>query len=280
MMTTASQVCAFPRRERSARRRASRARPSGIARVSMPDGNAGAPVPQRDRGVGSRVSSRRGETFGAYDPENFPRPPGPRPGWGPLVDEAFRHHVSVVGFLLRGRRIPDRVGPSAARPGKAGTRMKLAEALSLRSDAQKRLAQVQARAVACARYQEGSAPAEDPAALHTEALAVVDEIEQLVRRINRTNASTELEPGLTITDAIARRDSLAAKRKLTVALADAASGSDGEFGWSARQLRSELRDLTDLPVPELRQQADRLARDYRELDTRLQEANWATELVD
>lgn len=158
--------------------------------------------------------------------------------------------------------------------------MKLAEALSLRADAQKRLAQLQARAVACARYQEGSTPAEDPAALHTEALAVVDEIEQLVRRINRTNASTELEPGLTITDAIARRDSLAAKRKLTVALADAASGGDGEFGWSARQLRSELRDLTDLPVPELRQQADRLARDYRELDTRLQEANWATELVD
>lgn len=158
--------------------------------------------------------------------------------------------------------------------------MKLAEALSLRSDAQRRLEQLKARAVSSARYQEGAPPAEDPAALHAEALLVVDEIEQLVRRVNRTNATTELEPGLTITDAIARRDALAAKHKLTAALADAASGRSGELGWSGRQLRSELRDLTDLPVPQLRRQADQLARDYRELDTRLQAANWATELRD
>lgn len=38
--------------------------------------------------------------------------------------------------------------------------MKLAEALALRSDAQKRLAQLQARAVASARYQEGEEPPE------------------------------------------------------------------------------------------------------------------------
>ncbi|NLG20057.1 MAG: DIP1984 family protein [Actinomycetales bacterium] len=158
--------------------------------------------------------------------------------------------------------------------------MRLAEALSRRADAQKRLEQLRARAKGSARYQEGTPPPEDPAALHTEALGVIDEIEQLVRRINRTNASTELEPGLTITDAIARRDALSAKHRLTVALADAASGQRGDVGWGARQLRSELRDMTDLSVPQLHQQADHLARDHRELDSRLQEANWATELVE
>lgn len=158
--------------------------------------------------------------------------------------------------------------------------MKLAEALSRRSDAQKRLEQLKARANGSARYQEDAPPPEDAAALLTEALAVVDEIEGLVRRINRTNASTELEAGLTITDAIARRDALAAKHRVVSGLADAASGQRGDGGWGARQLRSELRDVTDLAVPELRQRADHLARDYRELDTRLQEANWATELVD
>lgn len=38
--------------------------------------------------------------------------------------------------------------------------MKLAEALALRADAQKRLAQLQSRAVSSARYQEGEEPIE------------------------------------------------------------------------------------------------------------------------
>jgi hypothetical protein len=158
--------------------------------------------------------------------------------------------------------------------------MKLAEALALRSDAKKRLDQLRSRAVASARFQEGEPPVEDAAALHREAQAVVDEIEALVRRINRTNAATEMEAGVTITDAIARRDALAAKHKLTSTLADAAAGHGSDRGWSTRQLRSELRDVTDLPVPELRREADRIARDYRDLDTRLQATNWSTDLID
>lgn len=162
--------------------------------------------------------------------------------------------------------------------------MKLAEALTLRSDAQKRLAQLQARAIASARYQEGEEPPEQASDLLARARAVTDEIEDLIRRINRTNAATELEPGLTITDAIARRDALALRRKLVTAVADAAAGratdDDGPDMWIARQMRSELRMLTDVPVGELRDEADDLARRYRELDVRLQQANWATELAD
>lgn len=124
-----------------------------------------------------------------------------------------------------------------------------------------------------------ASPYAAPATLHAEAQAVVDEIEGLVRRINRTNAATELEPGVTITDAIARRDALAAKHKLASALADAAVGSR-DRSWGARQLRSELRDVTDLAVPELRREADRIARDHRTLDTRLQAANWSTDLAE
>lgn len=160
--------------------------------------------------------------------------------------------------------------------------MKLAEALSLRSDAQKRLAQLQARAVTSARYQEGEDVPEDANALLGEARALVGEIESLVRRINRTNAATELEPGLTITDAIARRDALAGERAVIVSIADAAAGTGGGARGTgfARQLRSELRFLTDVPIPQLRSDADALAKAYRELDTRLQEANWTTELLD
>ena len=106
--------------------------------------------------------------------------------------------------------------------------MKLAEALALRSDAQKRLAQLKARAVGNARYQEGEPPTEDASALLAESREVITEIERLVRAINATNASVELSPGETITDAIARRDAIASQRDLVVAVADAASGQGGQ----------------------------------------------------
>lgn len=158
--------------------------------------------------------------------------------------------------------------------------MKLAEALALRGDAQKRLAQLQTRAVTAARYQEGEPPPESAMELLAQAREVADEIERLIRQINRTNAATGLEPGVTITDAISRRDALALRRKLVTAIADAASGhQQRDLSW-ARQLRSELRQLTDVPVAELRREADDLARQYRELDVRIQEANWATELLE
>lgn len=157
--------------------------------------------------------------------------------------------------------------------------MKLAEALVLRSDAQKRLEQLRSRAVAAARYQEGEEPAESSADLLAEAKQVVGEVEELIRRINRTNAATELIPGVTISDAIARRDALATSREIVTAVADAAAGRDSAQRYR-RQLHSELRELTDLPVSELRHDADDLARQYRELDVQLQQANWSTELLE
>ena len=157
--------------------------------------------------------------------------------------------------------------------------MKLAEALVLRADAQKRLEQLVARATATARYQEGEPPVEDPGELLAQARTTVDEIEILVRRINRTNCATLLPSGQTITDAIARRDALKSRRRLESAIADAATGRDSGFGF-ARGLRSELRYVTDLPVAALREEADRTALELRNLDTEIQQANWNTELID
>jgi hypothetical protein len=123
--------------------------------------------------------------------------------------------------------------------------MKLAGALALRADAQKRLAQLQSRTVSSARYQEGEEPIERSTELLADARATTDEIESLIRRINRTNAATELEPGLTVTDAVARRDVLALRRKLVTSVADAASGRVSEGPnirvFVERQMRSELR---------------------------------------
>jgi hypothetical protein len=157
--------------------------------------------------------------------------------------------------------------------------MKLAEALALRADATRRVEQLRARVVGSARYQEGEAPAEDAAALLVESGHVLDELESLIRRINRTNATTELVGGGgTLTDALARRDVLKLRHAVVTAAADAAAGRDQRV--IGRQLRSELTMHIALPVAELRSQADRLAREIRELDVTIQRTNWEADLLD
>lgn len=156
--------------------------------------------------------------------------------------------------------------------------MKLAEALALRADATRRIEQLRARIVANARFQEGEEPAEDAQALLAEAGAVLDELEVLIRRINRTNAATRIDPEGTITDALARRDALRIRHSVVTAAADAAAGrSQPGMG---RQLRSELKMLAALPVAQLRAQADDLARQIRELDVRIQQSNWEFDLME
>lgn len=100
--------------------------------------------------------------------------------------------------------------------------VKLAEALALRADATRRVEQLRARITGSARHQEGETPAEDAAALLAEAGAVLDELESLIRRINRTNAATQIEGG-TLTDALARRDVLRLRHSVITAAEDGVS---------------------------------------------------------
>ncbi len=156
--------------------------------------------------------------------------------------------------------------------------MKLAEALALRADSARQIERLRSRIVSNARFQEGEEPAEDAVALLAEADEVLDGYETLIRRINRTNAATQLGADGTLTDALARRDALRARHSVVTSAADAAAGT-GQPGY-ARQLRSELRMLSALPVAELRSRADDLARELRELDVRIQRSNWEVDLLD
>ncbi|WP_344494501.1 DIP1984 family protein [Streptomyces enissocaesilis] len=152
--------------------------------------------------------------------------------------------------------------------------MKLAEALAERAEAMRRAEQLRARVVDSARYQEGETPAEDAAQLLAEAGEVLDALETLIRQINRTNATVEMGPDGTLTDALARRDVL----RLRHSVVTAAAGK-GERGYG-RQLRSELLMPSALPVAELRGRADALAREIREVDVRIQRTNWEVDLLD
>ncbi len=155
--------------------------------------------------------------------------------------------------------------------------MLLGEALADRASKKKQLEQVEARAVSVARYQEGEQPAEDAGELLETGRRLVSELSELARKINRTNSATELDSGFTLTDALALRDGYAAQFRLVTAVADCAAGRRGAT-W-ARQLRSELQQISAVPVTDLRGEADRIAEARRNLDVRIQQAGWSTELL-
>jgi hypothetical protein len=140
--------------------------------------------------------------------------------------------------------------------------MKLAEALILRADIQKRIEQLKQRILRNAKVQEGDKPAEQPEELIEEFEQLSEELTQLVQRINRTNAATKIEPKVTLTDALAIRDALKLSHGMYTSLAQEATVTQSRFTKSDIQKR-----------------ADDLAKEHRELDTQIQEANWRTELL-
>jgi hypothetical protein len=125
--------------------------------------------------------------------------------------------------------------------------------------------------------QEGDRPGEDPLALLAEIDSLLEILMDWIRRINRTNAATEFEPGVSISDALARRDILATRQKVYRELAaEAASTGQDRYRWT----RAEIKFESTVDVAEIQRKADALAVDYRELDTRLQALNWEVELLD
>lgn len=73
--------------------------------------------------------------------------------------------------------------------------MKLAEALIERSDLQKRLSLLEGRLKRSSRVQEGDEPPESPRYLLTELDVLSKSLEDLIRRINRTNVLTAINSG-------------------------------------------------------------------------------------
>lgn len=153
-------------------------------------------------------------------------------------------------------------------------RMKVGEALTLRSQLQTRFQQLRERLKASALVQEGESPPEDPAGLLAELENVASELESLIARVNKTNLATTLADGRSLTDALARRDRLGWLQSTFHQVAEAASADQKRYG------RAELRIIRTVDVGALRQRGDQLAKERRELDAAIQEANWQTELIE
>ena len=151
--------------------------------------------------------------------------------------------------------------------------MKLAEALLLRADLQKKIASLRDRVVANAVVQEGDKPHEAPDQLLKEAFAAISELESLVSKINKANLATKLSDGRTLTDAIAYRDTL--KQKHAILLAAIAGSRKDPARYGVR----EIKWVALLEVSKLQKQADDVAKSAREIDALIPQANWSGEIV-
>ena len=150
--------------------------------------------------------------------------------------------------------------------------MKLAEALIERSDLQKRLDQLEDRLGSNALVQDGEEPAEDPVSLLAELLTLSASLEDLITRINLTNAAVTVE-GQTLTALIAKRDVLTKRIRITRHFLNTASQT------GMRSRGSEIILKSTVPVRELQKNLDELSKTLRETDTAIQAANWSNDLL-
>jgi hypothetical protein len=156
---------------------------------------------------------------------------------------------------------------------------KLAEALVERKGLQEKLNRLFVRIAANVKVQEGEPPDESPDVLIQEAQNVLAEMKQLTMQINVTNIQTELpgsSDGTSLMAAIAERDRLSGERKL---LEHAVNAARVEVNRMYGVTRNEVKWKSTVSVSDLQAQIDAVSKSYRLLDTRIQEANWLTDLI-
>ncbi|MGB1287354.1 MAG: DIP1984 family protein [Aggregatilineales bacterium] len=151
--------------------------------------------------------------------------------------------------------------------------MKLAEALIQRADAKKRIEQLRQRLARSVQAQEGETPPENPQDLLAEVDEVIAELTRLIQQINRTNATTQIDDNRTLTDALAERDTLMLRRGIL-------TGAINSAIQQPRYGRMEIKFYSTIDIAAVQKQVDDISRQYRELDTRIQELNWTIELLE
>lgn len=151
--------------------------------------------------------------------------------------------------------------------------MKLAEALLEKADLQKRISQMNERLRNNAQVQEGEKPAEDPKELLSELAAMTGRLEELTAQVNLTNSATIVE-GETLTQLLARRDAWRQHIRILREFLDSASC----LAHRARQ--SEIKIMSTVKVAEIQKELDRRSKALRELDAKIQAANWTQNLME
>ena len=151
--------------------------------------------------------------------------------------------------------------------------MKIAEALILRADIQKRIAQLRTRLNNNAKVQENEEPAENPELLLTELENLILQLNDLIVKINRTNTLSKID-GISLVELIAKKDTLSQKAGILREFIEIASQKVDLYS------TTEIKVFSTVNVSEQQKKLDKLSKEIRETDTKLQQANWTIDLVE
>ena len=151
--------------------------------------------------------------------------------------------------------------------------MKLAEALNIRADLQRKVYQLKSRLIANSQVQEGDTPAEDPEDLLKELDTSIKKLEDVIKLINKTNSNTYIK-NKSISDMIVERDMLKLIMSAINELVNSASNKVDRYS------NKEIKIFSTINVKEKQKELDKMSKEYREIDTLLQGLNWTTDLVE
>lgn len=122
--------------------------------------------------------------------------------------------------------------------------------------------------------QDGDEPSEDPNELIKQVFALSQESNQLISRIHLTNAQAKLEDDKILLSLLSLRDSYAEQHKILI---DAIANTHREPDrYSAREIKWQIV----IPVSNLQKQADDISAKLRDLNIKIQAANWQIALVE
>ena len=150
--------------------------------------------------------------------------------------------------------------------------MKLATALTERANLQNKISELSIRLNNNAKVQEGDIPSEDPNLLLKELSKCIKALEELISRINHTNSVTFIDDK-TISDYIAKKDTLKQKISIIRNFLDTASER------ATRYSKAEIKIISTVSVVDIQKDLDKLSKELRLIEEKIEEANWTTELI-
>lgn len=151
--------------------------------------------------------------------------------------------------------------------------MKLAEALQERADINRTIEQLTSRLNNNVLVQEGEKTAEDPKKLKQELDHSLERLTYLIAHINQTNCETKVD-GQTLTELIAQKDALSLK--IHVYKDIVYTGSQASY----RARNTEIKIKSAISIVDWQAEIDKMSKELRLLDNKLQENNWKTDLIE
>jgi hypothetical protein len=149
--------------------------------------------------------------------------------------------------------------------------MKLAEALIKRRDIDTAIANINMSLIENVKVIEGTKPFESPEELADIINNMLEEQTKLIHKINKTNNKTITDDGRTLDELITLREQLKRRHKLF--------DSAYRQAFTSSRCYDNIKYVVAVDIPSLKTKIAASAKDFRELDNKIQAINWSTELL-